>query len=207
MDYKDYDDGELFMLVCEDDENAKEILFNKYKPIIDTIVKKYMYSATLLNIEFKDLWGEAMVGFTDALNNYDANKETSLSTFIYKCVNSRLTKAIVHAKTKRNKFNNDTYSLDHIYKDFGVSLEEMISDDNKNDPLTNMVDEEKTNELIKDIRDSLSNFESQVFDLLINNFNYMEIANILDKEPKQIDNTIQRIKGKVKSILNNNKNT
>ena len=32
MDYKDYDDGELFMLVCEDDENAKEILFNKYKP-------------------------------------------------------------------------------------------------------------------------------------------------------------------------------
>ena len=35
MNYKDIDDGELYMLVCEDDENAKEILFNKYKYIID----------------------------------------------------------------------------------------------------------------------------------------------------------------------------
>ncbi len=202
MNYKDYDDGELFMLVCEDDENAKEILFNKYKPIIDTIVKKYMYSASLLNIEYKDLWGEAMVGFTDAINTFDANKETSLSTFIYKCVNSRLTKAIIHAKTKRNKFNNDTYSLDHVYEEFGVSLAELISDEAKNDPLTNMVNDEKESELISKILEKLSDFEKQVFNLLIKNFNYVEIANILEKEPKQIDNTIQRIKAKVKSIIN-----
>lgn len=207
MDYKDYNDGELFMLVCEDDENAKEILFNKYKPLIDVIVKKYIYSAKMLNIELKDLYGEAMLGFTDALNNYDATRETSLATFMNKCIHSRLTKAIVHAKTKRNMFNNETYSLDHTYGDLGISLSEIISDEQKNDPLINMVDEEKTNELVSKIKKELSSFENQVFDLLINSFNYMEIASILDKTPKQIDNSIQRIKNKVKAIVNNNKNT
>ena len=205
MDYKDYDDGELFMLICEDDENAKEILLNKYSPIIEAILKKYTYSAKMEGIEYKDLYSEALLGFTDAINNYNSNKGSTLSTFIYKCVNNRLQKVIIHAKTNKNKFNNETYSLDHVYQEFGVSLADMVSDDNKNDPLTSMLDDEKVNELTIQIKKELSNLEIQVFDLLINNFNYVEIANILEKTPKQIDNSIQRIKGKVKKIIGSKK--
>ena len=201
MDYEEFDDGELFMLVCEDDETAKEVLYNKYKYIIDIIVKKYSLNAKNLGVEYKDLYGESLLGFTDAINNYDANRETSLKTFISMCVNSRLQKVILHAKTKKNMINKEAFSLEHTYED-GATLEEILSDNEKNDPLRSMVDEESTNETIESIKNELSELEKQVFDLLINGFNYLEIAKILDKTPKQIDNSIQRMKSKAKKILN-----
>ena len=203
MNYKDIDDGELFMLVCEDDENAKELLFNKYKYIIDLTIKKYSYSAKLLGIDYKDMYGEALIGFTDAINNYNEAKNANLNTFITRCVNSRLKKYIIHNKTLRNRINSETFSLDHIYDEFGISLSDMVSDNNQNDPLHNMLEEESTKELIELIKKELSDFENQVFDLLISDFNYTEIASILEKNPKQIDNTMQRIKGKVKRVLSN----
>ncbi len=203
MDYKDIDDGELFMLVCEDDENAKEILFNKYKYIIDITIKKYSYSAKILGIDYKDMYGEALVGFTDAINNYNSEKEANLKTFISRCISSRLKKYIIHNKNLKNRINNETFSLDHVYDEFGISLSDVVSDNHKNDPLHNMLEEENATELLQLIKKDLSDFECQVFELLINSFNYIEIASILEKTPKQIDNTMQRIKGKVKKVLNN----
>mgnify|MGYP004418855995 CR=1 FL=1 len=67
--------------------------------------------------------------------------------------------------------------------------------------LNNIEEEEHYQELLSKIKESLSDFESQVFELMINNFSYIEIAELLEKEPKQIDNTIQRIKTKVKKII------
>ena len=45
--------------------------------------------------------------------------------------------------------------------------------------------------------------EKEVFTLLIAGLSYSEIAKNLDKNLKQIDNTIQRIKTKVKRIIDN----
>ena len=36
---------------------------------------------------------------------------------------------------------------------------------------------------------------------MVNNFSYNEIATILGKTPKQIDNAIQRIKTKMKDLM------
>ena len=40
---------------------------------------------------------------------------------------------------------------------------------------------------------------------MYHNFHYKEIATLLDKSPKAIDNAIQRIKNKVKKILHEEK--
>ena len=62
---------------------------------------------------------------------------------------------------------------------------------------------ENQNELIKKASLVLTDFEMQVFELKINDFGYREIAEVLDKEPKAIDNALQRIKVKLKKSLNN----
>ena len=61
-----------------------------------------------------------------------------------------------------------------------------------------------TEELIEKIKKRLTEFESQVFDLLIAYFSYREIAEMLDKDKKQIDNAIQRIKAKAKEEIRAN---
>ena len=47
----------------------------------------------------------------------------------------------------------------------------------------------------------LTPLELQVFELKINGFQYKEIAEMLDKDPKSIDNAIQRIKNKLKEYI------
>ena len=42
MNYKDYNDFELISYIHENNEEANEILFKKYEPIIVNMAKNYM---------------------------------------------------------------------------------------------------------------------------------------------------------------------
>lgn len=203
MDYKEYSDSELCSMICENNEEAKDILFTKYKYIIDIIIKKYLLSSMKVGIEYNDLYQEALVGFTDAINSYDENKEASMSTFITLCVERKLQNTILKAKTLKNKMNLQALSLD--YQENNESpLKEIISDNCKNDPLNNITNDEIFTEFLEKIKSELSDIEYEVFKLLIVGLSYTEIAKKLSKSPKQIDNTIQRIKIKIKKLKNDN---
>ena len=156
-------DSELIMLYREDDEDAKNMLFYKYKFIIDILIKKYQHWLSALKIDFQELYSECR---------------------------------------DKYKILQDSYSLDFIYDDNSASLIETISDECNQDPLKNMAEKEEYDELILKIKKSLTNKEYEVFVLKSRGFDYQEIARILGKNPKQIDNSIQRIKTKIKKLLN-----
>lgn len=201
MDYKEYSDGELCSMICEANEDAKDILFAKYKYIIDIVIKKYLLSSIKVGIEYNDLYQEALVGFTDAINSYVEEKDASLATFITLCVERKLQNTVIRAKTLKNKMFLEALSLDYQKNSEDSSLKEMISDQSKNDPLRNITNEETYKELLEKIKNELSSNEYEVFTLLITGLTYIEIANELNKNPKQVDNTIQRIRNKIKNIL------
>lgn len=201
MNYKEYSDSELCSMICENNEQAKDILFEKYKYIIDLVIKKYSLSATKLGIEYSDFYQEALVGFSDAINSYNEEKEASMATFITLCVERKLQNTIVKAKAIKNEMYLKSFSLEYKLKDVDVQLKDVISDKHKNDPLYNITDEEKYNDLTNKIKDILSNSEYEVYVLLISGLDYKQIAKQLNKDPKQIDNTIQRIRNKIKKIL------
>ena len=206
MSYDSVSDSELFSLICEENEDAKDILFIKYKYIIDIVIKKYAFSAMKYGFEYKDLYQEALVGFSDAINSYKDDKKASLSTFISLCVDRRLQNAIKKAGRIKNKIFLDSLSLDHVYEQYEIPLRDIISDNSSNDPLVNITKDEELDELLDIIEKSLSTSEYEVYKLLITGLSYIEIAKVLNKNPKQIDNAIQRIKNKVKFILKNREN-
>lgn len=201
MSYEEYSDDELYSLVCESDEDAKDMLFMKYKYIIDIVIKKYAFSAMKYGFEYKDLYQEALVGFSDAIQSYREEKNTSMATFITLCVDRRLQNTIRKASRVKNRVLLESLSLDHVYEEYNIPLKEVISDNNKNDPLTNIAKDEEFDELLEVIENALSSSEYEVYKLLISGLSYNEIAKILGKTPKQIDNAIQRFKSKIKDIL------
>ncbi len=203
MNYEEYSDSELFSLLCEADEDVKDVLFIKYKYIIDIVIKKYAYSAMKYGFEYKDLYQEALVGFSDALKSFQEDKNSSIATFITLCVDRRLQNAIRKASRIKNRVLLESLSLDHVYEEYNIPLKEVISDNNENDPLTHITKDEEFDELLEFIEKALSASEYEVYKLLITGLSYHEIADILGKTSKQIDNTIQRIKNKIKSILAN----
>ena len=201
MNYRDISDEQLIYMLHESSEDAKDLLFEKYKYIIDIELKKYSSMARVLGYDYNDLYQDALVGFSDALVSYRTDKHAALASFISLCVDWKLQVCIKKAGRLKNKLLNESLSLEHVYDAYTSPLMDLLSDNKKNDPLENIIKEEKMSELIGSIRDSLSDREYEVFSLMVNGLKYDEIATLLNKDLKQIDNTIQRVKAKIKKII------
>jgi len=201
MSYKDRSDEQLIYMLHESSEDAKDLLFEKYKYIIDIELKKYSSMARVLGYDYNDLYQDALVGFSDALVSYRTDKHAALASFITLCVDRKLQVCIKKAGRLKNKLLNESLSLEHVYDAYTSPLMDLLSDNKENDPLENIVKEEKMAELVSSIKERLSDMEYEVYSLMVNGLKYDEIATLLNKDLKQVDNTIQRIKGKIKKIL------
>lgn len=196
----EYNDVELLQLVNENSEEAKDTLYEKYNYIIDIIMAKYRKVFYVLDMDFMEVRQDAMLAFSDALVSYSSDKETSLATFVSLVIERKIQNCIRKADTIKNKKNNSNYSLDYEYEAFNKPLSELIGDPNS-DPLIKIESKETYEELVSKIKGTLSPLEYEVYELLISGFNYLDIAKILAKEPKQIDNTIQRLRTKIKELI------
>ena len=196
---REYPDLDLVYYLSESEE-ASDILFEKYKYIIDIVIKKYTKAAYLFNVDLAELRQEASFAFADALHRYKDNKEASLSTFITLVVERRVRRVIDSANTFKSRLNTNALSLEHVYPEFENPLMYIIGDESL-EPLKNIEDKETTYELLDKLRKNLSSIELEVCDLLIKQYDYKEIATILNKSDKQIDNCIQRIRNKLKKML------
>lgn len=205
MKYIDEDDNLLIDMICESNEEVRNSLYEKYEPTVKYLVKKYELAALKYGLDKNDLLQEANVGFTDAINHYDSGKEASLKTFISLCIERRLIKTIEKNKTLKNKIIQESLSLDYDYNKDGLPLMEILGDDSL-DPSKTYSDQEHIDNILENIKNVLSPFENDVFLYMVNGLKYQEIAILLDKSPKQIDNTMQRIRQKVRTILKECKN-
>lgn len=197
MNYSELNDNELIYYINENNEEANNIIIKKYEPLIVSIVNRMMKSCPYLGLEKSDLIQEGMIGLNHAIGYYNEQKDIIFYTYAKTCVERRLISVIVSAKRFKHKSLNESISFDT--EDEG-SLEFFLKDESTN-PEKIVVGEESKNEIVDLIKNKLTDLENQVFDLMLSYFNYKEIADMLDKEPKQIDNAIQRIKIKVKDVI------
>lgn len=201
MNYKEYNDYELLSYVAEQNEEATEILYKKYMPLITSIAKK-MYNYTSQNgIEISDLIQEGLVGLSRAIREYKDTSDATFYTFAKTCIERKIISAVVATRRLKHKILNDSISLEIDANGKTISIEEFLGDNQAN-PEYVLLDIENYNELIEKVSNELTDFEMQVFELRINGLGYREIAEMLDREQKAIDNCLQRIKVKVKKILN-----
>ena len=199
MTYDDINDYELLSMVA-DNEDATEALFNKYKPLIIGLSKKLYNKSQNLGLDLNDLIQEGMIGFSTAINTYDDNKDVLFFTYAKTCIERRLISVVKSASRYKHQLLNESYFVEDLAYD-NKSLENLLEDNNSN-PENKLIDDENANELIKNIQKQLTSLERAVFELKISGFNYREIAEILDKDNKSIDNAISRIKAKVHNYLN-----
>ena len=199
MNYDDVNDYEILSIVS-DNEQATETLFNKYKPLIVGIAKKIYTTNQVTGFDLNDLIQEGMIAFSTAINTFDEKKDTTFFTYAKTCIERRLYSLIKSASRYKYQLLNESYYVEDLV-DNSKDLENLLKDSTSN-PEYQIIDNENTKELIKNIQKTLTNLESAVFELKISGFNYKEIADILDKDSKSIDNAISRIKIKVNNFLN-----
>lgn len=200
MDYRDFNDYELISHIRDNIEEANDILFEKYKPLIENNARKLLKTGKKNGIEFYDLVQEGMVGLNNALNTFDENKEASFYTYAKKCIERKQLSYVIGSDRKKHKLLNESISY-NINENDDINDMPKVLIDNSGNPESMMLDSENSNELINKIKSLLTPFEKEVFELKINGFTYIEIAEKLHKDKKAIDNAIQRIKTKIKDNL------
>lgn len=199
------DENMLLDMLSESNEDVRDALYEKYAPMILFLVKKYLKKALKLGLESKDLIQEANLAFADAINSYNPEKDASLKTFITICIERRLIKIIEKNETKKSQMEKDTLSLEFEYDEDGSKLNDFIADPSLDPSLSYFEQEELKNLQIK-IEEVLSDSELVVYKHMLEGLSYQKIAILLDKSPKQIDNTIQRIRFKLRRVLEGERN-
>ncbi len=205
ISYEDYNDFELLYLTCAENEEAYDILYNKYKPLVEIKAKKYLRFAQNKGLDFNDLMQEGMIGLSEAIRDFKTQKEVKFSTFANMCVERQINSAITKANRMKHRSLNESLSLDGKTTDDDKSLIETILDTKELDPSEYVINLETKKEFYEEVKKKLTSFELQVLMLRIKNYDYKEIAAKLNKSYKSIDSALQRIKNKLKGIFKINK--
>lgn len=201
MNYKEFNDYELLDQIHSCNEEANEILIYKYKPLIINVATKMIKYCTG-GVTIDDLIGEGMVALNDAINTFDQDKEANFSTYAKLCIERKIISLVNSTRRYKNKFLNESVSLDETFEEGTI---DKFLVDNSSNPLDMVTDYEWQTETLSKLDKELTDLERHVFELKKNDFTYKEIAEILEKDPKAIDNCLQRIKTKLKIIIKNEK--
>lgn len=204
--YKNYNDYELVYLIGEENEDALNVLYEKYKPIVILKLKKYIKYAKKIGLEYSDLFQEGMIGLSEAIANFKTKKDVQFSTFANLCIERQLFSALTRASRKKHNILNDSLSLDNSINDDDVTLLDFVFDKSA-DPSLYVESIENKKELYEKLSNVLTTLEKEVFNLKVNNFDYKEISMLLNKSYKSVDSAIQRIRAKVKKILDEQSNS
>ena len=198
MDYKEYNDYELINYISEGNEDANNILLKKYEPLIKKEALRLLPHCENYGLDLNDLMQEGLIGLNHAIERYQEQSDVMFYTYALKCIKRKMLSVIVSLGRKKNKVLNESISYDDE-----DNLLIKIMKDSKQTPEEAMMSKEEEEKLIETIKNKLTDFEYEVFELLISGMKYNEISDILDKDKKSIDNSIQRIKAKIKKILEN----
>lgn len=202
----DYNDQELLDYISEGNEDATNILYNKYEPYIYSKAKKLLGSITNIGIDLNDLVQEGFLALNEAIKNYKVTLDTTFYTFATTCIDNKMISTMISAQRQKHRILNESISFDQELSDgTSISIENMIIN-KENNPEALMLSLEMEQDLFKKVKEVLTDFEYQVFELKYHNFNYKEIAEILDKDLKSVDNALQRMRMKVSKILKEQKN-
>lgn len=200
MNYRDYNDYELLSYISEKNEEASEVLFEKYRPLILATANRMLGYCKNTGLELNDLIQEGMLGLNLAMNSFDEEKDTSFYTYAKMCIERKIISQVVASRRLKHKALNDSLSLENTDENNTDYVYDKSLTDNSYNPEEILFNGENEKDLVKEVSDILTDFEAQVFELKINGFDYKEIAEILDKDIKAIDNALQRIKVKIKKL-------
>lgn len=196
-------DEEIIALIRRDNSDAMDYMLTKYK----NLVKNKAKALFLIGGDKEDLIQEGMIGLYKAIRDYNAEKDSTFYSFADLCISRQMYSAIKASNRKKNIPLNTYVSLytptNSENTDFEdkETLADVVIQNKISNPEELVIDKESTSMLEYELVRHLSQFEKSVLDLYLHDYSYLQIADKLKKEPKSIDNALQRIRLKLSTVL------
>ena len=187
-------DEEVVVLAQQGDGQALAYLLNKYKNFVRSKARSYF----LIGADHEDIVQEGMIGLYKAIRDFQPSRLASFRSFAELCVKRQIITAIKAATRQK-----------HVPLNSYVSLNKPLYDEESDRTLLDVIEGRVTNpeelyisqedlaRIQTQISEVLSDLERQVLDAFMDGKSYQEIAELLGRHVKSIDNALQRVKRKL----------
>ena len=199
LDFESMPDEDVVELAQEADGAALEYLLNKYKNFVRTKARSYF----LIGADHEDIVQEGMIGLYKAIRDYRRDKLKSFRSFAELCITRQIITAIKTATRQKHIPLNSYVSLNKpIYEEESDrTLMDVITEGRSADPEELLIGRESYVSIESRIDEALSPLERRVLAAYLDGKSYQEIAQMLDRHVKSIDNALQRVKHKLEKLM------
>ncbi len=190
-------DEELVRLAQSGETEAESRLLDKFKITAEktasVFFSKYQKYCTLGLLDKDDLYQEGLLGLLSAIYSYLPDKNASFRTYASVCISNQIKAAIKSANSKKNVPFGSLLSIEDTVIPATESVEDSFIFNETEEVLNSFLNKE------------LSDLELSVVRLFLQDMSYKEISEKLLIPVKSVDNAIQRIRGKLREFLDNNR--
>ena len=194
-------DEDLIRKIKSGDNDALDYILKKYQEVVNMKVSRYF----IIGAEKEDIIQEGLIGLYKAIKSFDPEKQNSFKSFANLCIERQLITAIKSSNRQKHMPLNSYLSLNmsaYDNEDDDTSIYDIFDANIIEDPLDTITKKEYYKSVEDIIDKSLSIFEKNVLNELVNGSSYTAIAQKLDSPVKSVDNAIQRIRKKTMKNLN-----
>ncbi len=170
------------------------MLLNRYQNLVKAKCRMYF----LIGAEKDDIYQEGMIGLFKAVRDFDESKYPTFKLFAELCITRQVITAIKTASRQKHIPLNTYISLNKpVYEENDErTLLDTIANSFISDPEEVMITKEEFENALNIITGCLRPFEYKVLNLYLEGRSYQEIAEMIHKDVKSIDNALQRVKKK-----------
>lgn len=198
--YETMNEDDIVKLAADYDKTALEYILDKYKNLVKVKARSYF----IMGADKEDLIQEGMIGLYKAIRDYQPSREASFKVFADLCITRQMITAIKMAARQKHMPLNTYVSLNKPLFSDETGNEEYIDtllEKKVPNPEDLFIGKENKNFIEESISKELTKLERTVLELYLQGKNYSEMANIIQKSEKSIDNALQRVKKKLNKFI------
>lgn len=177
-------------------EDAYNHIIARYRNFVYTKAQNYYIKGG----EKEDLIQEGMIGLYKAVCDFDESK-SSFKVFAKLCVSRQMISAVRGATRDKHKPLNTYISIDSGDDSSEPGYIDIPDNKHSVNPENIMIERENVNGMEVLINQALSKLELEVLAFYLDGLSYQEIAKRIEREPKVVDNAIQRLRKKIEKLL------
>ena len=151
-------------------ESAIQEIFSSFKSILQLKTKNYFFYGG----DKEDVLQEAMIGLLKAINAYDENKNASFTTFAILCIKRQIITAIKSSNSGKNKILNMAMYSPETEDNSNIAYE--TKSFNFYNPEEIYLSKERFRLLNQYLKNNLSKMENEIFEYMLSEMTYTEIA-------------------------------
>src|SRR5664279_1195117 len=183
-------DEELAQAAQAGSGDAESALLTRYRPFVRGKARSYF----LVGGDDQDVVQEGLIGLFKAIRDYDPDQQMSFRGFAELCVTRQLITAVKSATRYKHGPLNSYVSFSRSVGEDDEGdreLADVLPASPQSDPAEHLTSVERVRDLQAYVDEALSDLEVVVLRMYVDGRSYIEIAEILSRRTKSVDNALQ----------------